>query len=147
MGVATMIGESVFWANVTKAALTIVIFAVTNIAPQDVIQYIDDPNVVILDVRESYEYEPGHIPGAILMPYSSGVLAEEYQTLPTDKMIIVYCKSGGRSAGASSFLDGKGFTQIYNMTGGFSLYSSIPDATIETGPYEPSTHVDKWSYY
>jgi len=56
------------------------------------------------------------------LPWSGTVIAESAR-LPTDKDIIVYCASGGRSASASSYLEGIGFTRIFNMTGGFSSWS------------------------
>jgi hypothetical protein len=57
------------------------------------------------------------------MPWNSGVLSNEVGRLPLDEDILVYCASGGRSASASSFLDSKGFTRVYNMTGGFFLWT------------------------
>ena len=110
-----------------------VLFAVTNISPSDVLTKLDDPEVLILDVRETSEHVSGHIPGCWLLPWASGVLQERWSILPTDKQIIVYCQSGGRSASAAAFLDGKGFSPIYNMTGGFYSYKSLPDAPVETG--------------
>lgn len=83
--------------------------------------------LLLLDVREIFEYTAGHIaePSGLLpitpanMPWSSGVLSNEYDRLPTEIDIIVYCQSGGRSALASAFLETQGFTRIYNMLGGF----------------------------
>lgn len=79
---------------------------------------------LVLDVRESYEYcrTSGHIPGALNYPYSSGVLAKQYTDLALDRPILVVCQSGGRSHGAASFLDSKGFTTIYDMAGGMSRW-------------------------
>jgi rhodanese-related sulfurtransferase len=85
-------------------------------------------SLILVDVREVYEYRAGHIaePAGQLpltpanMPYSSSVLTQEYDRLPRSIDIVVYCASGGRSAAASAFLEAKGFTRIYNMSGGFS---------------------------
>lgn len=131
----------------TDAIMAIVVFATSTIAPIDAIQYIGNPDVVFLDVRESYEYETGHIPGAWLIPWNSGVLAEQFSSLPSDKPLIVYCRSGGRGAAATSFLEKNGFTNVMNMTGGFSAYSILPDAPIATGPYDPSTFIVHWMWY
>jgi len=87
--------------------------------------------LIILDVREVVEYTTGHIaePTGQLpitpanIPWGSNVLRAEYQRLPQDVDIIVYCQSGGRSLSASLFLESKGYTGIYNMLGGISSWS------------------------
>lgn len=106
--------------------------AYTDITPAELysrLAYGD--TLILLDVREVFEYQNGHIaePSGQLpltpanMPWSSNVLQTEYYRLPVDVDIIVYCQSGGRSAAASAFLDSQGFTQIYNMIGGFSSWT------------------------
>lgn len=78
-------------------------------------------DLILLDVREPYEFESeGRIPNAINMPWNSGVLDTGYVRLSVDDVIIVYCKSGYRSALASAFLISKGFQHVYNMVGGFN---------------------------
>jgi rhodanese-related sulfurtransferase len=94
-------------------------------------------SLILLDVREVYEYQRGHIaePSGQLpltpanMPYSSSVLTQEYSRLPRSMDIVVYCASGNRSAAASAFLEAKGFTRIYNMSGGFGgwMYETRKD--------------------
>ena len=74
--------------------------------------------MVIVDVRELWEYNSGHIPSAINMPWNSGVLEERYAELPTGTDIIVVCRSGNRSVSASLFLDGREFEGVFNMLGG-----------------------------
>jgi len=58
-------------------------------------------SLVLLDVREQYEYDPRHIPGAILMPWSSGVVDQQYSSLPAHVPIAVICKAGSRAACAA----------------------------------------------
>lgn len=107
-------------------------FGYTNLTPSQVhSRLVAGDTLLILDVREWSEYSSGHIaePSGYLpltqacMPWNSGVLSAEYGRFPADIDIIVYCASGGRSAAASSFLEGQGFTRIFNMTGGFSSWS------------------------
>ena len=95
-------------------------------------------DTLFLDVRESYEFSAGHIPGATNMPWNSGILREAYITLPTDKPIIVYCASGGRSHSASEFLWSKGYTNISNMLGGYSAWTQLPERTATPTPFERS---------
>lgn len=95
-----------------------------NITADSVKNWIDsETDLVILDVRELYEFESyGRIPDAVNMPWSSGVLDTAYTQLSLDDTIIVVCRSGGRSEQASNFLDGKGFENVYNMLGGMNAW-------------------------
>lgn len=72
---------------------------------------------ILLDVREQKEYEAGHIEGAVLIPYGSiGELAEN--ALPDrDRTILVYCRSGRRSAIAAEELAKLGYTDVRDFGG------------------------------
>ena len=71
----------------------------------------------LLDVREDYEYQDGHIKGAVNLPLRE--ILEKKDTLPKNKDIYVYCRSGHRSADAVNFLKSLGFEKIHNIEGGF----------------------------
>ena len=71
----------------------------------------------LLDVREEYEYQDGHIKGAVNLPLRE--ILEKKDTLPKDKDIYVYCRSGHRSADAVNFLKSLGFEKVHNIEGGF----------------------------
>ena len=76
-----------------------------------------EENVIILDVREQYEYDEGHIPGAVLLP-SGSVKAKASEVLPDkNQKILVYCRSGNRSGTAARALVALGYTQIYDFGG------------------------------
>ena len=103
----------------------------TNLTPAQVhSRLVNGDTLLLLDVRETSEYILGHIAepaGRLpitpaLMPYNSGVLAAEYNRLPRKIDIVVYCRSGSRSAASSAFLESRGFSRILNMTGGFSSW-------------------------
>lgn len=135
-----------FWKG-SYAFLAAIVMAVPGISPSDAVQYVGSSEAIFLDVREASEYEEGHVPGSLLMPWNSGVLQEHWQELPTDRLIIVYCRSGGRSAMAAQFLQDNGFEQLADM-GGFSTYQLLTDAPVETGPYVgPGTPVSDWILY
>ena len=72
---------------------------------------------VILDVREQDEYDAGHIPGAILIPYTQ--IEEKAEEMLTDKdqLILVYCRSGRRSKIAAEELVKLGYTNIREFGG------------------------------
>ncbi len=69
----------------------------------------------LLDVRESYEYEQGHIAGAKLLPL--GELGRRLNELPRDREILVVCRSGNRSGTATRQLVQAGYRAI-NLSGG-----------------------------
>ena len=71
----------------------------------------------LLDVREEYEYQDGHIKGAGNLPLRE-ILGKK-DSLPKDKDIYVYCRSGHRSADAVNFLKSLGFEKVHNVEGGF----------------------------
>jgi phage shock protein E len=65
---------------------------------------------LLLDVRTKEEYLEDHIPGAVNLPYDE--IDKNKPDSPKDKLIIVYCRSGRRSAIAAEALKGLGFTDI-----------------------------------
>ncbi len=84
----------------------------------------DTPGMMLVDVRGADEYEAGHIPGAILIPNES-IGDQEPAELPDhDAPIIVYCRTGVRSAEAAKKLADLGYTAVYDMGG------------IQSWPYE-----------
>lgn len=76
----------------------------------------------LLDVRQPEEYETGHIPGAKLIPLTD--LGNRINELPAERPTIVYCAIGGRSRVAAQILAGKGFKEIYNLSGGIKAWHS-----------------------
>ncbi len=82
---------------------------------------IDEGEVFILDVRTVEEYDAGHINGSILIPLTD--LEKRLNEIPRDRKILVYCRTGHRSAQASEILVKNGFTQVYNMKGGITEWT------------------------
>lgn len=79
---------------------------------------IDSGNdIIILDVRTSVEYESGHIPNAILIPNET--ITDKNPDLLPDKNaeILIYCRSGNRSAQAAKKLNALGYTNVYDFGG------------------------------
>lgn len=76
-----------------------------------------DDKVVILDVRTEEEYQEGHVPGAIVIPNET-ISSEPLEELSDmDQEILVYCRSGNRSAQAVKKLAEAGYTQVYDFGG------------------------------
>ena len=72
---------------------------------------------VILDVREQYEYDEGHIPGAVLIPYGEIADRAEKELPDKDQLILVYCRSGRRSKIAAEELVKLGYTNVKEFGG------------------------------
>lgn len=73
--------------------------------------------LIILDVRTQEEYDTGHIEGAILIPNET-ISDKQPELLPDlDAEILVYCRSGNRSAQAANKLIEMGYTNVYDFGG------------------------------
>ena len=72
---------------------------------------------IILDVREQDEYDEGHIPGAILIPYGEIADRAEKELADKDQLILVYCRSGRRSKIAAEALVKLGYTNVKEFGG------------------------------
>jgi rhodanese-related sulfurtransferase len=78
--------------------------------------------ITIVDVRRPDETAQGHIAGAILMPLDS--LPNAYSSLPKKGKLIVYCRSGHRSAQAVQFLLDHGYKNAVSMNGGYLAWTT-----------------------
>ena len=72
---------------------------------------------IILDTREQDEFDEGHIPGAILIPYTEIENKAEEMLPDKDKLILVYCRSGRRSKIAAESLSKLGYTNVKEFGG------------------------------
>ena len=83
---------------------------------------LDNDDVLILDVREQFEYDAGHIPGITLIPM--GEVPTRLSEIPTDKEVILTCRSGNRSGQVTDFLRDQGYTNVHNMEGGIVAWQA-----------------------
>jgi len=82
-------------------------------------------DAIILDVRNPDEFAQGHIPNAILLP-SSEVQRDAESILPDkNQVILVYCRSGVRSAAAAQELVALGYTAVYDFGGILDWHGEI----------------------
>ena len=80
-----------------------------------------DSSAVILDVRTSQEFEEGKISGAININYfSDAFVANVKNAIPKDRIVLVYCAAGGRSAEACKLLKKEGYKKLYDLSGGYN---------------------------
>ena len=92
-----------------------------DINTQTVEQLRNRDDVVLIDVREDWEYAEGHIPGATLIPL--GQVPDRLSEIPKDKTVVAVCRSGNRSGQATNFLRQQGFENVHNMQGGMNAWS------------------------
>ncbi|WP_040191553.1 rhodanese-like domain-containing protein [Clostridium culturomicium] len=91
---------------------------VINISAEEAKKIIDtEEHEIVLDVRSVEEYKEGHIEGAVLLP--SDEIKEKVENLIQDKnkTILLYCRSGRRSAAAAKDLIDFGYTNVYDFGG------------------------------
>jgi molybdopterin/thiamine biosynthesis adenylyltransferase/rhodanese-related sulfurtransferase len=86
----------------------------------------------IIDVREPAEYEIVAIPGSHLIPKGEIVNGSALSSLPTDKKIVLHCKSGVRSAEALAVLKQAGFRDAVHVQGGVLAWQSQVDPSLPT---------------
>lgn len=72
---------------------------------------------ILVDVRTQAEYDEGHIEGAVLLPLDQLETLSEEQLTDKDATILVYCRSGNRSAQASNILVDLGYQNVYDFGG------------------------------
>ena len=82
----------------------------------------------LVDVREPHEWEINRIPGATLIPLDD--LPSRLAELPQQEPVVVYCKSGGRSAEALALLKQSGFSTAKHLGGGILSYARTVDPSI-----------------
>lgn len=72
-------------------------------------------NLILLDVRTAEEYSSGYIPNSINIDVLSSDFKSKIELLDKNKEYLIYCRSGNRSAIASSIMATNGFIKIYNL--------------------------------
>ncbi len=79
-----------------------------------------DEDIIVLDVREKKERKQGYIDGDIHIPLAN--VKDKLDTLDKDKKILVYCRSGSRSAHIAGLLTRNEFENVYNLKGGIQAW-------------------------
>ncbi len=87
---------------------------------QTVRRWLEAGEILLVDVRETSEYEQEHIPGSVLCPLS--VFDSDLFPRIPDKMVVLHCAIGKRSAAAAKQLIKTGHTRIINLQGGIKAW-------------------------
>ena len=77
----------------------------------------ENSDIVIVDVREEEEMAEGYIEGSVLIPLDTVESEVESKITDKDKTILVYCRSGRRSAIACDIMDSLGYKNVYDFGG------------------------------
>ncbi|MEI8064472.1 MAG: ThiF family adenylyltransferase, partial [Verrucomicrobiota bacterium] len=88
----------------------------------------DRQDFVLVDVRNPDEVAICEITGSVKLPLPE--LPQRFQELPADKLIVLHCKMGGRSARALQFLRSQGYQQLKNVAGGINAWAERIDPTM-----------------
>ena len=115
------------WANEPSA-----------IEPQSLAERVSsgDTALLVLDVRTAAEFDEGHIPGAVNIPYDS-LAARIAELGPAGGHdVVVYCRSGRRSAIALSTLKDAGFSRLFHLEGDWLRWSEENRSIVRT-PVQP----------
>ena len=83
----------------------------------DQVRSLVEEGAYIIDVREKELYDQGHIRTAVNIPISQ--IRQRLEEIPKDRPVYLNCKTGQTSYNAVLALQGKGFRNVYNISGGF----------------------------
>ncbi|MEO6886365.1 MAG: adenylyltransferase/sulfurtransferase MoeZ [Jatrophihabitantaceae bacterium] len=89
-----------------------------------------DKPVFLVDVREPAEWEIVSIPGATLIPKDEILRGDALATLPQDKQIVMYCKTGVRSAETLAAVKAAGFADAVHVQGGVTAWVNQVDPSL-----------------
>ncbi|OHD65300.1 MAG: CoA-disulfide reductase [Spirochaetes bacterium RBG_13_51_14] len=82
---------------------------------------LDPAKTIVLDVRTAGEHRDGAIEGSVNIPVDE--LRDNLPSIPRDKRVVIYCAVGQRGYVASRILEQNGYTDVYNLSGGYTTYS------------------------
>jgi len=89
----------------------------------------------LIDVREPYEWQAGHVENALHIPM--GEIQQRLDEIPTDQEVVVVCKVGGRSAQVTDYLNKVGRTAV-NLDGGMHAWETAGRAMVSETSAPPT---------
>jgi rhodanese-related sulfurtransferase len=82
--------------------------------------------VTLIDVRSPQEVAQASIPGSVNIPLHT--LPVRLNEIPDDSFVVLYCRSGARSAQACAFVGAQGKSSVYNLRGGIIAWAQAGQA-------------------
>ena len=120
------------WILIGLAAIAVIVAAVLIFQPKSdslpatiTVQQANEQfasGAFLLDVREPSEWNEAHVEGAVLIPL--GELSTRMSELPTDKDVLIICRSGNRSGQARDLLRAAGLNRTTSVDGGINAWMS-----------------------
>ena len=106
--------------------------SINKINSDELVEFLEINDAILVDVRRDDEYISGHIENSINIDYLSDDFNENIETLNKNIPIILYCRSGNRSYLSAIKLSQGGFKEIYNLEGGILRWIEIGNEVIFT---------------
>lgn len=92
------------------------------VTPEEMQTILELEDVQLVDVRTPSEFNEEHIENAQNIDFTSPTFEEDILKLDKNRPVVLYCKSGGRSAKCAKKLEEAGFKKIYDLDGGISKW-------------------------
>ena len=100
--------------------------------PEQLKAYINETHklLLLIDVREQWEYDIVHLPNSKLIPTAE--LPDQLDTLDRDAELVMICHHGIRSRAAALYLEKQGFKKVHNLKGGIDAWARTIDHNMPT---------------
>ncbi len=85
----------------------------------------------LIDVRTPDEYQDGHLANARLINFYAADFTQQLSQLDKTQPVLVYCAVGGRSGKAAAQLTKLGFSQVYDLKGGYTAWAAAGKKTVK----------------
>jgi len=121
LSIITLVGCGDYVVSKVASEATAGVTTITALEAE--LMMLDD--VIIIDVRNQDEFVGGHIPGAVLLPAPEIRESAERMLPDKNQVILVYCRSGARSATAARELVSLGYTEVYDFGGILDWHGEI----------------------
>ena len=96
--------------------------SVQLVSPEEMLELQNDKSVQVVDVRTAKEHDLEAIPNSQNIDFNSPNFDEELSKLDKNRPVLLYCKTGRRSAECAKKLENAGFVKIYDLQGGISRW-------------------------
>jgi rhodanese-related sulfurtransferase len=100
-----------------------------EITPEQLASLKDRKSLILLDVREPWEFDAARIEGSLLMPMGD-ISSRAFQELDPEAHIITICHHGVRSLNVAVWLRNQGFESVQSLAGGIDAWSNGIDSSV-----------------
>ena len=106
--------------------------SINEIDSDELTEFLQINDAILVDVRRDDEYINGHIENSINIDYMSDEFVDKTERLDKNMPIILYCRSGRRSYLSAIKLSENGFKEVYNLEGGILSWIEIGNEVVFT---------------